>query len=431
MRRIGRPVTQEPPPSTCLETNQGAACRPVVQCSMASTRSREGTSVAGSADEGHRVLHPRARMTAGLGSAAKNLRSLTGLRAVAALLVVAHHGQFLFLPYDILRPGAAVGYVGVSFFYVLSGFVLTYGRTEAAGRVVFAWRRFSRIYPLYALAVLIGLVLDGQGRSCSLVWHLLALQAWQGSSSTECFNPVTWSLSDEAFFYFVFAMLAPLLRRLLLQAVNARPWLWLLPWLVGGVVAAVVAPVVSYRTSVDLLYLLPAYRLFEFVMGVLLALALEAGRAPQVSVRRAWAWSVGAYALATGCHAAYKLQEGRDRFFPQYWSSLLVVPAFGLLIVALARREIGEDRRAGWTGHPVMVRFGAWSYALYLSHVLVLHHLFDTWYSVTQPVVRALGYPAFVLVALLVAGAAHELVEAPIERWLRAHGPGATRAVAK
>jgi len=94
------------------------------------------------------------------------IRALTGVRGLAACLVVIYH----FSSTKDMAPGplhnvVGRGYLWVDLFFVLSGFViaLNYGHLFAAGfsRVAFATfltRRVARIYPLYLVALLAGLI---------------------------------------------------------------------------------------------------------------------------------------------------------------------------------------------------------------------------------------------------------------------------------
>src|SRR3954454_25150754 len=92
------------------------------------------------------------------------IRSLTGLRLVAALWVVALHfqyvqgvgvyGQFL----GALEPLVVHGSLGVDLFFVLSGFVITLTYLDKLGprpvpraMVTFWWARICRVWPVYAL----------------------------------------------------------------------------------------------------------------------------------------------------------------------------------------------------------------------------------------------------------------------------------------
>ena len=81
----------------------------------------------------------------------RELPLLTSLRAFAALTVFVFH-----LPVHV--PGQKLGYVGVAFFYVLSGFILTWSYQKGVTGRVFFGRRFARIYPSHLVLWLVVLV---------------------------------------------------------------------------------------------------------------------------------------------------------------------------------------------------------------------------------------------------------------------------------
>jgi peptidoglycan/LPS O-acetylase OafA/YrhL len=85
------------------------------------------------------------------------LPALTSSRFFAALYVVLFHLQTcqLIAGPSWFRKFCSIGYTGVSFFFVLSGFILVYtyaGRDQSAREF---WRaRFARVYPAYAFSLL-------------------------------------------------------------------------------------------------------------------------------------------------------------------------------------------------------------------------------------------------------------------------------------
>src|SRR5690349_24005788 len=87
------------------------------------------------------------------------LSSLTGLRFAAALLVFGVHA-YSFIPvggfaHDLGHVLLDPGDLGVSFFFVLSGFVLTWAARGESARPLgrFFAGRVLRIYPAYVVAL--------------------------------------------------------------------------------------------------------------------------------------------------------------------------------------------------------------------------------------------------------------------------------------
>jgi peptidoglycan/LPS O-acetylase OafA/YrhL len=163
----------------------------------------------------------------------QQLPALTSLRFFAALVVVAFHaqvGQVPWLPH-IVKIICDSGYQAVTFFFVLSGFILThvYAPTERSARLAVTdqefWRRRAmRILPAYYLGLILGApsVLYGIFVShnivvsniwASLFLTLVLLQAWAPPFALT-WNAPAWSLSVEAFFYAIFPALVRLVGRI-------------------------------------------------------------------------------------------------------------------------------------------------------------------------------------------------------------------------
>src|SRR5580693_9914155 len=159
-----------------------------------------------------------------LDSARPRLPALTSLRFFAAFHVVIFHllaTQVVRGP-DWFQKLSSVGYVGVSFFFVLSGFILVYTYAGRNLSLKDFWRaRFARIYPAYAFSLLFTapffffavLKLDIPFFAWPKVHLKLAsglvitlLQAWVPPAALT-WNSVAWSLSVEAFFYLLFPFL--------------------------------------------------------------------------------------------------------------------------------------------------------------------------------------------------------------------------------
>ena len=157
---------------------------------------------------------------------ATHLTGLTSLRFVAAFAVLVLHYRDLLgpLPGWVFR-GIVGGQYGVTFFFILSGFILTHRyRDWFAAGVTDArfWRfqrfRVARIYPMYVVGLLLDtpwhliermqagqLATDGQTYWASWLLNLVGLQAWVPAVPFAMFwNTPAWSVSAEFFFYATF-----------------------------------------------------------------------------------------------------------------------------------------------------------------------------------------------------------------------------------
>ncbi len=166
------------------------------------------------------------------------LHALTGLRFIAALLVVLFHFEgtwrwdaFVLSPTPLipitirqaLHNFSFNGFVGVNIFFILSGFVLAYNyltptNTLNGTRKAFWVARVARIYPVYLLGILFGAMPYAWNHAASAppivtgVSALTLVQAWQPYVGT-AWNPPGWSLSAEIFFYMLFPFVAPWIAR--------------------------------------------------------------------------------------------------------------------------------------------------------------------------------------------------------------------------
>jgi len=172
----------------------------------------------------------------------QQINALTSIRYLAAAWVLMFHlKEFTRATALTANPFVMHGYLGVDFFFVLSGFVLAhvYKRDADVGRFnywSFVSKRLGRIYPMHlftlsiflalgALALLLGLTFDiwdpaqpfrdlDRGQVIrAIVAHLTLIHAW-GSTSGLQFNLPSWSISAEWFAYLMFPVFLLFLRRL-------------------------------------------------------------------------------------------------------------------------------------------------------------------------------------------------------------------------
>jgi len=343
------------------------------------------------------------------------LDALTGLRFWFAFLVVIHHSLQHWFGARVY-PIADFGYIGVDFFFVLSGFVLTWSwRPELPARR-FWWNRIARIWPLHLTTLVLAVVFVADQIATpgvvGTVANVFLVQAWFPAQSTYFgYNAVAWSLSCEVFFYLAFPLLAVLLDRLSLRAL-ARVVLGVTAALLlyPGLFSLTVAPrdPAGWEWTT---YVLPGWRLGEFVVGITAALALRRGWRPPLRGR-------DALLLAAGLTAALLLWGLRLGHLP----NRPLIEVVGMVVVAavisgVAYDEIGGRRRV-LASRP-MVELGAASYALYLCHALFYGWVVARWGGHGAGLTRVAGWSAYVAGAVALAFLLHHVVEVPAERWLR------------
>ncbi len=146
---------------------------------------------------------------------AEKLHPLTTLRFFAAAMIVVYHSAGLFGFPEQFHINIYLDQA-VSFFFVLSGFILTYvyprlDTFRDCRRFWFA--RFARVWPAHIAAFIFFGCLLGFSVSTSTsvlvtAFNLLLVQAWIPIEKIFfSYNPVSWSISTELAFYLAFPVL--------------------------------------------------------------------------------------------------------------------------------------------------------------------------------------------------------------------------------
>lgn len=358
-----------------------------------------------------------------------DIPALTMARFLAALGVVWYHFLRDSLPDGVIRNAVASGYCGVPFFFILSGFILTFvysGRQIRGPGMLrdFALRRFARIYPVYAFAWLLfgawtlvnalhaSLPLAYVGK-LSAVFGSLSLglvQAWVPGAA-ERWNWPGWSLSVEALFYALFPLLLVAVSRLSRASVAG--------WLIAALAINAVVTVATVATTGHPLLAgtplsttvrtytaeLPISNLPLFVMGICLARLFLAG----LTIERRARWlAVVSIAIAA------TLAAGPDAHVLGVSRDVLFAPEFAALIYLLALIHGSADG----VGSRVAVLLGKSSYALYIIQ-LPCYELFRL---AVSPGTRHFSVPVVVLFTVLLVALSvivHLGIEVPAERWIK------------
>ena len=336
------------------------------------------------------------------------LDALTGLRGVAAWLVVLYHVRLSLA--DIV-PGAVVtalgkGYLAVDVFFVLSGFViwLNYADSVASGGLGatgrYLWRRFARVWPLHAVIlaafVALAVVLRATGRDASaypfaeLPLHLLMIQNW-GFTETLTWNNPAWSISTEFAAYLLFPLLALTAARL--PRVSPLALLG-----IAAVLCAAVWTLFAANGHTILGAEIPRLGLWrclaEFALGCV-ACAL-------------WRRGAGSASGWAGCALGW-LAGG----FVLGWPETAIVPL--TVFAAILALALAGGRIARWLGRGVALWLGEISYSTYLSHVL-LFTLFKLAFVGADLQIGWLGLAAYLALVLATSAALYRWVERPAQR---------------
>lgn len=348
------------------------------------------------------------------------LDALTGLRWWAAFMVFLFHTR-VFAP--LPQPFASIfdeGYLGVTFFFVLSGFVLTWSWNPGVRQSTFYWRRFARIWPATMVALLLAIPVFydvGLGHPSPfyelkpfsigiLVLSVVLLQGWwRDPVIFFSGNPAAWTLTFEAFFYATHPYVMKPLRRFsvrsaLLLAAAVLAWMFLYR-----------AGVYIWPTSWLALVPLPVVRLPEFVFGMALAWALRSGWAPRLSPVVGVSSLIAVIVGVAACVHVPALAT------VAYFNNELFTFAVGIAIVSLASARIRG--RNSVFAHRWQVKLGEWSFAFYLVHATMIYaalRIFGVqdcgWFN-WVPLVPLLA------IAIVLSWALHHFVERPAESRLR------------
>jgi peptidoglycan/LPS O-acetylase OafA/YrhL len=356
---------------------------------------------------------------------------LTSIRFFAGMWVVVHHFGKPLIPYGnrFLERLIERGHVGVTMFFVLSGFVLTLNYAERS-RVeprAFYFARIARIYPLYLVALLLATPLFILYNShttwldlTSIGWQLLlclfSMQAWFPNQSIAV-NPPGWSLSAEAFFYLSFPLLMNqrIVRRMLSKPMLAILGLWTIglaitaffQWMYPGVA---VGNHLDSTTEVEIKVLAfnPLLRLPEFLIGCATGMLYTQGKVRIGKPALISAISIGIIGLVVG----FTPRGNADNFL----SGSLLAPLFGAFLLSLACLPSDQTGflSAGW-----LVFLGEASYGLYILHVPIhqwLEFILRRTRLVFDPGIETI---LFLSICLTSAGLTYRFFEVPARRWLR------------
>jgi len=309
------------------------------------------------------------------------LPSLTGSRFWAALLVFLFHSS---LPSDLapfsdptiqhiftVIVGKA-GWLGVSYFFILSGFIMVWSARDNDTVGDFYLRRFAKIYPTHCLTWAIAFIIGAMSIYQYKLWssNLLLLNTWV--DDVHYFfvgNRPSWSLCIEAMFYLSFPFLFRVMKTIpekfdlagliIVTAasllVQTYIYIWVEPDKMMGAF-----PISQQHFWVS--YIFPPSRIFEFLAGMFAARLLMNGR--MLVLTKTASFTLLAATYIGSMYIPY-----------QFSMSVVFIIPVCLLIVSIA----GDDLKYRNTllNSKTSVWLGEISYSFYMVHFLVLFYFLN------------------------------------------------------
>lgn len=298
---------------------------------------------------------------------------LTFTRFLASIaIVVLHYGLFTF-PFntEVVAPLANKGVGAVSFFFVLSGFILVVSSAKDGilPKGVEIWKfyrkRIIRIVPVYLLAILIFFLLNFEYNPESpLIWQIhtyvysiFFLQSWHYEMAMDINYPA-WSLSVEAFFYAIFPFLFWLFQK------------FKLPLLLFFLVASSLFTILPYALLIDtdtpeaFIKYFPPFHLGTFIIGLISGILF---------IRyKEWFFGKGkkiiqlSTALLT---AVFTLFVFTQFTFFKYQHNGMFAPYFILILITLA---ISKGKIIDLISSKAFIFLGTISYSIYIFQFPIL-----------------------------------------------------------
>ncbi len=309
------------------------------------------------------------------------IKSLQSLRFLMALMIFHHH---FFTDPQVVQFGT----FPVSFFFILSGFVMTLGYFDRVNSDNFSYKAFLKkrlikLLPLNAVCLALWMILpflkdivNGEITISTYLFaipDLLLVQAWVPIKQVYWSgNAVAWFLSDMLFCYIMFPVLVRILSKnwgKVIMLVLVATYLWAVSFINGDSIHA-------------LIYISPFFRIIDFMLGITVSLTLptiiKEAHKPILSTTL----EVSAIALVVFSIVIYPYIPSQYRVASLYWiPSIIMILSF---VVS-----------AKWGGYfsiilskPFLVYLGTLSFPFYMIHKILID-----WYKIVEIKVGLVNYP--------------------------------------
>lgn len=346
------------------------------------------------------------------------IASLQSLRFIFAIMIFCHHyavdGKSLFL---------AGGSCGVSFFIILSGFVMSAGYVEKVFQPnfdskKFLFKRFVRLYPLHFLCLFGYLFLHFLHFTAwdyiKLLPNMLLVQSWIPIKSIYFSgNAVSWCLSDMLFFYAMFPILAKWFSGNITKQVVCVLFTVLLSYLL-------IMYFLPEALTHPLLYIFPFFRLVDFIIGMLayrIFVRLKEERWGNNMLN--WPFSVksGVEVLFIGGLIALIMWVPMLEL--RYYAAFIwwfIMPEI-IILLALFNKSGGVISKLLET--KMLVFIGGFSFTFYMIHQMGINVLHSIFSKLGLNMIWELDFSVCFVFILCVSYLVYRYYEVPISKYLR------------
>lgn len=335
--------------------------------------------------------------------------TLTSLRFIFALMVFGAHCYVIddFFNAHFFKEG----FVGVSFFFVLSGFIIAYNyqeklQTNKVGKRTFWVARIARVYPLHWLTLLIAASLGNYvvaSGTADWLKHFVASLTLVNAYIPQpdyffSFNSPSWSLCCEQLFYISFPFLVPLLRsdKHLLTALIAAAVV-----LVVGMHFTPEANIKSYW------YVNPIARFPDFIVGMFIFRLYDRLKDKPVTPQQGTILEITSIVLFLTFYLHASEVPKVYRYSCYYWIPVSMV----ILCFSLQKGSISR-----LLSNRFFIIGGEISYSFYLIHLFLILSYAEWEKNTDWHIDRYLSIPALFAVIVLLSLLSYHYFEKPMNR---------------
>lgn len=342
------------------------------------------------------------------------IKPLTSLRFVFAFMVFMSH-SILFdkIQNPFLHHCFFEGYVGVSFFFVLSGFILTYTYQEKfvqnnITKRTFYISRLARIYPLHILTLLIWIYMRkdhplNEPYIINLLSNISLTQSFYPTDEIR-FNAAAWSLSDEMFFYMLFPLILRWLtespRKLYIIFASMAILVLILCTIFGGT-----------KDEEWFFYAFPPVRLLDFTVGIFLYNLCKTLSPHYIK------WKDKATLIEISAIILFFVFYTTAFFIPQVYRHALWYWIPVGLIIGVFYFQSGYISKL--LSNKYLVWLGEISFAFYMFHGFVLWYIKRAYFLLNISPSKLSIFVLGIILSIIFSAVSFKYFETPANKWIK------------